>query len=172
MRDKEAAPREFYHHAAAALEIAHRTKQNDYQRPRRHCVGAESRWRPSWPVGPTRRSCPTVARRRCDHWILYARYQPSQAGGEIALGLHRVRAHLRNLDQGESRSRGGPDSLATRFAGAIGTLPLVAIGGINETNARSVLKAGADALAMISKLVSPPTRIAENMREMQKLVNS
>lgn len=41
----------------------------------------------------------------------------------------------------------------------IGTIPLVAIGGINLENARAVFEAGADAIALISALLSPPEEI-------------
>jgi len=44
---------------------------------------------------------------------------------------------------------------------AIGEFPLVAIGGITHTNARSVIDAGADSVAVISALLSDPTRITE-----------
>jgi len=39
--------------------------------------------------------------------------------------------------------------------------PLVAIGGITRANARSVIEAGADSVAVISDLLSSPTRVAE-----------
>jgi thiamine-phosphate pyrophosphorylase len=44
---------------------------------------------------------------------------------------------------------------------AIGTFPLVAIGGITHANAREVIEAGADSVAVISALLSDPTRITE-----------
>ena len=53
---------------------------------------------------------------------------------------------------------------------ATGAVPLVAIGGINGTNAQAVLGAGADSLAMISELLTPPNGIEENMRKMLTLV--
>ena len=43
---------------------------------------------------------------------------------------------------------------------AIGDLPLVAIGGITLTNAREVIDAGADSVAVISALLSVPDQIA------------
>ena len=49
---------------------------------------------------------------------------------------------------------------------AIGPLPLVAIGGITHANARSVIDAGADSVAVISALVSDPARIAEATRDL------
>jgi thiamine-phosphate pyrophosphorylase len=42
---------------------------------------------------------------------------------------------------------------------AIGTIPLVAIGGITEMNAASVFAAGADSVALISALLSDPQAI-------------
>lgn len=39
---------------------------------------------------------------------------------------------------------------------AVGAMPLVAIGGITEANARQVIDAGADAVAVISALLSRP----------------
>jgi thiamine-phosphate pyrophosphorylase len=44
---------------------------------------------------------------------------------------------------------------------AIGTFPLVAIGGITHANAREVIEAGADSVAVISALLSDPARITE-----------
>lgn len=39
--------------------------------------------------------------------------------------------------------------------------PLVAIGGITRSNARSVIDAGADSVAVISDLLNSPTKVAE-----------
>jgi thiamine-phosphate pyrophosphorylase len=46
----------------------------------------------------------------------------------------------------------------------VGTLPLVAIGGITEFNAREVIEAGADAVALVSALLAVPNRIASRTR--------
>ena len=48
-----------------------------------------------------------------------------------------------------------------RAARAATTKPLVAIGGITRANARSVIDAGADSVAVISDLLSAPTEVAE-----------
>lgn len=42
----------------------------------------------------------------------------------------------------------------------VGNFPLVAIGGISHANAREVIEAGADSVAVISALLSDPARIA------------
>jgi len=47
---------------------------------------------------------------------------------------------------------------------AIGSFPLVAIGGITQANARTVIEAGADSVAVISALLSNPDRITEATR--------
>ena len=48
-----------------------------------------------------------------------------------------------------------------RAARAATKKPLVAIGGITRANARSVIEAGADSVAVISDLLSSPTKVAE-----------
>jgi thiamine-phosphate pyrophosphorylase len=48
-----------------------------------------------------------------------------------------------------------------RAARAATKKPLVAIGGITRANARSVIDAGADSVAVISDLLSSPTKVAE-----------
>lgn len=55
---------------------------------------------------------------------------------------------------------------------AIGDFPLVAIGGITHTNARSVIEAGADSVAVISALLSEPRRIIENTRNLVQAVST
>ena len=45
---------------------------------------------------------------------------------------------------------------------AIGDFPLVAIGGITIDNFADILDAGADSVALISSLLSPPDRIEKN----------
>ena len=49
---------------------------------------------------------------------------------------------------------------------AIGTFPLVAIGGISHANAHEVITAGADSVAVISALLSDPARITEATRHL------
>jgi thiamine-phosphate pyrophosphorylase len=69
----------------------------------------------------------------------------------------------------ETSTKGAADK-AVGLAGlrsvreAVGPFPLVAIGGIDRTNASSVLEAGADSVAVISDLVSDAEDIASRMR--------
>lgn len=48
---------------------------------------------------------------------------------------------------------------------AIGDFPLVAIGGISKENFREVLEAGADSLAIIKSILFPPDKITENLAD-------
>ena len=48
----------------------------------------------------------------------------------------------------------------------VGNFPLVAIGGISHANAREVIEAGADSVAVLSALLSDPARIADATRSL------
>ena len=50
---------------------------------------------------------------------------------------------------------------------AIGDFPLVAIGGINHSNAGAVIQAGADSIAVINALLSDPASITEATRKLK-----
>jgi thiamine-phosphate pyrophosphorylase len=52
-----------------------------------------------------------------------------------------------------------------------GSLPLVAIGGIKRENVLEILKAGADAVAVIAELLADPAEISENTRKIFALVS-
>lgn len=52
---------------------------------------------------------------------------------------------------------------------ALPQVSLVAIGGITRENARSVIEAGADSVALISAVLRTPDRIEESMREFNRL---
>lgn len=54
-----------------------------------------------------------------------------------------------------------------RVRAAINDFPLVAIGGITAKNFREVFENGADSLAVIKSILSPPDKIAENLRLFQ-----
>jgi thiamine-phosphate pyrophosphorylase len=49
---------------------------------------------------------------------------------------------------------------------AVGNVPLVAIGGISHSNAREVIEAGADCVAVIGALLSSPDQISEATRSL------
>lgn len=54
----------------------------------------------------------------------------------------------------------------------IGDTPLVAIGGINAANLRSVIGAGADSAAMIGAIVSDPAMIEIRIAELLRITNN
>ena len=64
-----------------------------------------------------------------------------------------------------TRSKANPDPVigldGVRQARALTRKPLVAIGGITRENCRSVIEAGADAVAVISDLIREPRKSAE-----------
>jgi len=64
-----------------------------------------------------------------------------------------------------TRSKANPDPVVgldgVRRARALTRKPLVAIGGITRENCRSVIEAGADAVAVISDLIREPRKSAE-----------
>jgi thiamine-phosphate pyrophosphorylase len=65
-------------------------------------------------------------------------------------------------------SKANPDPVVgldgVRSARALTRKPLVAIGGITRSNARSVIEAGADAVAVISDLLQDPGRAVEEFQ--------
>ncbi len=67
-------------------------------------------------------------------------------------------------------SKTNPDPVVglegVRAARALTRKPLVAIGGIMRSNARSVIEAGADSVAVISDLVSDPGRAVEEYQRL------
>jgi thiamine-phosphate pyrophosphorylase len=57
-----------------------------------------------------------------------------------------------------------------RRARALTTKPLVAIGGITRANARSVIDAGADSVAVISALLAPGESVEQTARDFLELL--
>ena len=55
---------------------------------------------------------------------------------------------------------------------AVGNVPLVAIGGITQANAREVIGAGADSVAVISAVLSHPHHIPETTQSLLGALNS
>jgi len=170
IREKDATAREFYQQAAAALEVAHRHKARLIINDRVDIALALNA--DGVHLGQTDLSV-EVARRLLgeDAIIGFSTHDITQATQAATLPVN----YIAFGPIFETSTKENPDPVAGLIAlrkvrASIGSLPLVAIGGINQTNARSAFEAGADAVAMISKLVSQPTKIAENMREMQILV--
>ena len=172
LRDKHATPREFYHQAADALKIA-----------RDHGVKliVNDRVDIALALG-------------ADGVHLGQTDMPAEAARDLLGQTAIIGISTHNLAQARLATRlpvdyiacgpifststkGNPDqtvglSTLNEVRSIIGSLPLVAIGGIDFAKARETLKAGADAVAIISALVAEPTQIEENMRRMLLATNS
>jgi thiamine-phosphate pyrophosphorylase len=172
LRDKHAAPREFYREAAAALQVsrAHHARLIINDRvDLALALGADG-------VHLGQTDMPAEAARRLlgkESIIGFSTHNYAQA----KLATRMPVDYLAFGPIFQTSTKENPDPVAGLVAleevGAIkGSLTLVAIGGITLANALEVLKAGADAVALIAELVSDPTRIAENMSKMLTLIAS
>lgn len=70
-----------------------------------------------------------------------------------------------------TKTKENPDAIVgiegvRQVRNAIGEFPLVAIGGITSENFREVFKAGANSLAIISEILSPPENISEKLKNL------
>jgi thiamine-phosphate pyrophosphorylase len=166
LRDKHAAPRDFYRQAEAALQI---TREHNVQLIINDRVDvALALGADGIHLGQT--DMPVEAARRL-------------LGGRVIVGIS-----THNLQQAElaanlpvdyvafgpifkTSTKEDPDPIAGLAAlrevrTIVGALPVVAIGGITWANAGEAWRAGADAVSSIAALVSDPARIPENMRQM------
>ncbi len=166
LRDKHAAPRDFYRQAEAALQIARKHDVRLIINDRVDvalALGADG-------VHLGQTDMPVEAARRL-------------LGERVIVGIS-----THNLEQAKlaanmpvdyvafgpifkTSTKENPDPIAGLEAlrevrTIVGALPVVAIGGITLANAEEAWKAGADAVSSIAALVSDQSRIPENMRQM------
>jgi len=166
LRDKHSAPRDLYPQAEAALQIARKHDVRLIINDRVDvalALGADG-------VHLGQTDMPVEAARRL-------------LGERVIVGIS-----THNLEQAKlaanmpvdyvafgpifkTSTKENPDSIAGLEAlhgvrTIVGSLPVVAIGGITLANAEEAWKAGADAVSSIAALVSDPSRIPENMRQM------
>lgn len=171
LRDKGAAPREFYQQVAAALQVAHNHNAKLIINDRVDIALALNAdgvhlGQSDLPVDAAR----SLLGERAiigfsTHDIAQAKLAATMPVDYIAFGPIFRTSTKENPDPVV-----GLEALRAVRA-IIGSLPLVAIGGITPANAVEVVNAGADALAMISELIANPTKIAENMRKMLALAS-
>ena len=169
LRDKHATPREFYREAAAALTVARdhhvRLIIND------RVDIALALKADGVHLGQT--DVPAEAARRLlglEAIIGFSTHNIEQARLAITLPVD----YLAFGPLFPTTSKENPDPVTglealTEISSIKGLMPLVAIGGIAFENAVGVLKAGADAVALISDLVSDSSKIADNMGKMLAL---
>jgi thiamine-phosphate pyrophosphorylase len=166
LRDKDASPRDFYRQAADALEIA-----------RKHNVKIIINDRVDVALALTADGVhlgqtdlpPEAARRLLGQAAIIGFSTHDAAQALMATNLPVNYIAFGPIFKTSTKEK--PDPVAGLAAlqqarTATGAVPLVAIGGINGTNARAVLGAGADSLAMISELLDPADAIEENMRKL------
>jgi len=166
LRDKHAAPREFYREAAAALKVARDHHARLIINDRVDIALALKA--DGVHLGQT--DMPADAARRLlgkEAIIGFSTHNIQQAKLAISFPVD----YLAFGPVFQTSTKEKPDPVTglsvLREVGALkGSLPLVAIGGITFANAVEVLKAGADTLAVIAELVAIPAKIAENMSKM------
>jgi thiamine-phosphate pyrophosphorylase len=171
LRDKLSAPREFYREAAAALQIARdhgaRLIIND------RVDIALALKADGVHLGQT--DIPVAAARRLlgkEAIIGFSTHNIEQAKLATNLPVN----YLAFGPIFPTSTKENPEPVAglvalSEVATSKGSLPLVAIGGITLENAREVLKAGADTVAVIAELVADPRKIAENTSRMLALLS-
>jgi thiamine-phosphate pyrophosphorylase len=169
LRDKHAAPRDFYREAAAALQVA---------RDHHACLVINDRVDIALAIkadgvhlGQTDLP-PAIARKLLGPAAIigFSTHNPAQL--KLAIGLPVNYLAFGPIFQTSTKENPDPiTGLLTlrELAGSKGPMPLVAIGGITSANASQALKAGADSVSMIAALVADPAKIVENMNKMLTL---
>jgi thiamine-phosphate pyrophosphorylase len=166
LRDKHSAPRDFYRQAEAALQIARKHNVRLIINDRVDvalALGADGvhLGQSDLPVAAARRLLGNTAIvGMSTHNLAQAELAATMPVDYVAFG-----------PVFKTSTKENPDPItglgALRAVRAIvGSLPLVAIGGVTLTNTRQAWDAGADAVSSIAALVSDRSRIPENLRQM------
>lgn len=159
LREKELPPVEFYEHGRAAVAVA---KEHGVQliindrADLALAVGAHG-------VHLGQDDMPPDAARRLlgdDAVIGFSTHNVEQAQRAVTLPIDYIAIGpiFETASKTDTSPTLGLDGLRA-VRQAVGHVPLVAIGGISHANARSVIEAGADSVAVISALLSAPDRI-------------
>jgi len=172
LRDKISSPREFYRQAAAALQVAHHHGARLIINDRVDIALALKA--DGVHLGQT--DFPVEAARHLlgkEAIIGFSTHNAEQARLAMALPVD----YLALGPIFPTRSKDNPDPITglTALEEVVtikGCLPLVAIGGIKVENVLDVLRAGADAVAVISELLAYPDQIAENTSKILALTSS
>ena len=172
LRDKHAAPRDFYREAAAALQVARDHHARLIINDRVDIALALKA--DGVHLGQT--DIPATAARRLlgkQAIIGFSTHSPEQA----RLATESPVDYVAFGPIFPTSTKENPDPV-TGLPGLreVGTInprrPLVAIGGITLANAVEAFKAGADSVAVIAQLVGDPAKIAENMSKMLALASA
>ena len=172
LRDKHAAPKEFYRQAAAALQVARdhhaRLIIND-----RVDIALALR-ADGVHLGQT--DLPVEAARSLlgkNAIIGFSTHDTEQ----VKLAIDMPVDYVAFGPVFQTSTKQNPDPVAglaglREVRAILGSLPLVAIGGITPGSALVALKAGADAVAVISAVIADSARIKENISKMLALTSS
>jgi thiamine-phosphate pyrophosphorylase len=171
LRDKQAAPREFYREAAAALQVARAHKVRLIVNDRVDIALALKA--DGVHLGQT--DIPVEAARRLlgkDAIIGLSTHNIEQAKRAMSLPVD----YFACGPIFRTATKENPDTVAGlallhEVRTIKGSLPVVAIGGIKLSNGLAVLRAGADSLAMIADLIAEPSSITENLSKMLSLIS-
>jgi len=161
LREKHLAPREFYEQARAALAVAERRGARVIINDRVDvalAVGAHG-------VHLGQDDMPPDAARKLlgpDAIIGYSTHNIEQAisATKLPIDYLAIGPIFATTSKADTAPVLGLDGLRS-VRDAIGDFPLVAIGGITGDNAREVIRAGADSVAVISALLSNSSRIPQ-----------
>ena len=172
LRDKNATPQEFYREAAVALQIARDHNARLIINDRVDIALALKA--DGVHLGQT--DLPVEAARNLlgkDAIIGFSTHNLQQAKSATAMPVD----YIAFGPVFQTSSKENPEPVAGLSAlrevrAIIGSLPLVAIGGITIASAVEVLRAGADALAMIAELLADPMKIEENIAKILALFSS
>jgi thiamine-phosphate pyrophosphorylase len=171
LRDKHAAPRDFYQEGAAALRIAREHNVRLIINDRVDIALALKA--DGVHLGQT--DIPAEAARRLlgpEAIIGFSTHNISQAKLATALPVD----YIAFGPIFPTSTKQNPDpviglQILREVSLLRGPKPLVAIGGITHLNALETLRAGADSLALIAQLVADPAKIAEKTSKMLTLTN-
>jgi thiamine-phosphate pyrophosphorylase len=164
LREKNAAPNEFYEDAGAAIEIARRSGVKIIINDRVDIALALS----ADGVHLGQDDLPPAKARQ----ILGEKALIGFSTHNIRQAIEAVKMPLDYIAVGPvfaTQTKENPDRIVgvegvRKVRRAIDDFPLVAIGGIDPANFREVFQAGADSLAVIKSVLFPPEKIEENLQ--------
>jgi thiamine-phosphate pyrophosphorylase len=164
LREKQMPAREFYEHARAAVEVATRSGVTLIVNDRVDVALAVN----AHGVHLGQDDMPPEAARTLlgDEAIVgYSTHNVEQATQALSLPIDylAIGPIFATSTKTDTSPVLGLDGLRA-VREAVGAVPLVAIGGISLANAREVLDAGADSVALISALFSDPQNISQTIR--------
>jgi thiamine-phosphate pyrophosphorylase len=171
LRDKQASALEFYRQAKAALEVANKLGVQLIINDRVDIAFALGTG-----VHLGQHDLPPEAARRLlgdDAIIGYSTHSLSQIqqAAELPVDYFAIGPIFPTLTKENPDPVVGLDGVSLARE-AIGERPMVGIGGITHANARKVVAAGADSVALIHALLANPQQISENLQSLLTTVST